>query len=333
MNNALEQFRDAIRTSGLQPPDVIEPDRFLRFPGEGKRKSNRAGWCKFFADGTGGIFGDFSTGLSANWQAKRDTPYKQAEKEAFMRHVFEAKAQAEADQQSKYDQAAIKAKTIWEVATPAPENHPYLLKKQIKAHGARLYRGSLVIGGMVCDGALIVPMGIGSEIHSLQLIAADGDRRFLPCGRTKNCYFVLGDLTGVAAVMIAEGFATGASIHEGTGHPVVVAFSAGNLESVAKTIHSKMPNLPVIICADDDWKSSGNPGITKATEAAKSVGGIVAVPVLGADRPDFATDFNDMARLYGQEALERAIAVAIASARGKRQPSSRNAQEADHGNQ
>jgi putative DNA primase/helicase len=333
MNYALEQFRDAIRTSGLQPPDVIEPDRFHRFPGEGKRKSNRAGWCKFFADGTGGIFGDFSTGLSANWQAKRDTPYKQADKEAFMRHVFEAKAQAEADQQSKYDQAAIKAKTIWDVATPAPEKHPYLLKKQIKAHGARVYRGPLVIRGMVCDGALIVPMMIGSEIHSLQLIAADGDRRFLPCGRTKNCYFVIGDMKGVTTLIIAEGFATGASIHEGTGHPVAVAFSAGNLEPVAKTLHAKVPDLALIICGDDDWKSPGNPGITKATEAAESVGGLVAIPVFGADRPDFATDFNDMARLYGTEALERAIAAAIASARGNHQPSTGNVQEAGHGNQ
>jgi putative DNA primase/helicase len=60
---ATENFRDAIRAAGLTPPDLIEPGRFHRFPGEGKRNGNTAGFCKLFPDERGGIFGDFSTGI------------------------------------------------------------------------------------------------------------------------------------------------------------------------------------------------------------------------------------------------------------------------------
>jgi putative DNA primase/helicase len=46
MNDAISQFRDAMRASGLEPPDVIEPGKLHRFPGAGKRNGNTAGWCK-----------------------------------------------------------------------------------------------------------------------------------------------------------------------------------------------------------------------------------------------------------------------------------------------
>ncbi len=82
MNDAIPQFRDTIRAAGLEPPDVIEPGKLHRFPGIGKRPSNRAGWCLLFDDGLGGCFGDWSSGVSETWQAKRDKPYSRAERAA-----------------------------------------------------------------------------------------------------------------------------------------------------------------------------------------------------------------------------------------------------------
>ena len=81
--NPIEQFRDTIIAAGLTPPDVIEPDKLYRFPGIGKRNGNTAGWCKLFADGEGGSFGDWSTGLHENWQAKRDKPMSNNERRAW----------------------------------------------------------------------------------------------------------------------------------------------------------------------------------------------------------------------------------------------------------
>jgi phage/plasmid primase-like uncharacterized protein len=85
---------------------------------------------------------------------------------------------------------------------------------------------------------------------------------------------------------VAEGFATGASIFEATGYAVAVAFDAGNLAAVTKALHKKHPDLRVIVCADDDYLTASNPGISKATEAALSIGALLAVPDFGVDRPE-----------------------------------------------
>ena len=83
MLNPTQQFSDAIKAAGLIPPDAIEPGKFHKFPGEGKGSHNKAGWCKLFNDGVGGIFGAYASGLSTDWQAQRETPYSEAERQAF----------------------------------------------------------------------------------------------------------------------------------------------------------------------------------------------------------------------------------------------------------
>lgn len=123
---------------------------------------------------------------------------------------------------------------------------------------------------------------------------------------------------------IVEGFATGATIHQATGYPVAVAFNAGNLELVAQAIRHKLPALPLIICADDDAGTEGNPGIAKANLAALATGAKVAVPFFGDQRPEGATDFNDMAALLGPEAVRNVIAGAGEPKKGKHQSSEEN---------
>ncbi|MET0107208.1 MAG: DUF3987 domain-containing protein [Sedimenticola sp.] len=300
MNDALSQFRDAIRAAGLEPPDVIEPGKLHRFPGVGKRNGNTAGWCKLFDDGLGGCFGDWSSGFTENWQAKWDKPFSQLERTAFMRRVEEARKQAEVERQQQYADAAAKAASIWNSGTPANDNHAYLVRKGVKANGARLHQG-----------ALVVPVRSGDSLHSLQFINDDGSKRFLSGGRISGGYFSIGTIRGADALCIAEGFATGATIHQATGYPVAVAFKAGNLEQVAKAMRQKLPDLSIILCADDDAETEGNPGITKANHAALVVGGKIAVPSFGGQRPAGVTDFNDMAALLGLEAVAKAIRGAI----------------------
>ena len=173
----------------------------------------------------------------------------------------------EADEIRRKSEAQVRAAAIWNAASPAPDDHAYLTRKRIKAHGARLHKG-----------VLLIPMRADGAIHSLQFIGEGGDKRFLTGGRVAGCYFSIGDTKGAAALCIAEGFATGATIHEATGYPVAVAFNAGNLLAVAKAMREKFPDLPLILCADDDRKTPGNPGLTKATEAARTVGGLLVIP-------------------------------------------------------
>jgi putative DNA primase/helicase len=121
----------------------------------------------------------------------------------------------------------------------------------------------------------------------------------------KGCYHAIGKPTG--KLIVCEGYATGASIHEATGHAVAVAFNAGNLSAVALALRAKYPKLQIIIAADDDSQTDGNPGMTEARAAALAVSGLVAVPDFGQNRPDKATDFNDLHQIAGLDAVQRCI--------------------------
>ena len=111
----------------------------------------------------------------------------------------------------------------------------------------------------------------------------------------------------IRILCVAEGYATGASIHEATRYAVAVAFDAGNLKPVATALRVKFPDLRLILCADDDANTPGNPGLTKATEAAQAVAGLVALPDFGPDRPEGAKDFNDLALHRGSEGVRKAV--------------------------
>lgn len=311
MRNLPEQFREAIQSAGLHPPDTIEPDGKLhRFASNGKRGDD-AGWYALHGDGIpAGSFGDWRTGITTTWRADIGRKLSPAEEAAHRAKVEAMRREREAEEARQQQEAAAKAAAIWKAARPAPADHPYLVAKGIGPNGAR-----------VQDDRLLIPLCADGVIHSLQYIAADGGKRFLPGGRVAGCYFSMGTPKGAAALCIAEGFATGASIHEATGYPVAVAFNAGNLFAVAKAMRGKFPDLRLILCADDDYRTEGNPGLTKATEAAQVVGGLLALPDFGANRPEGATDFNDLQRERGAEAVKRAIAGAAAPARPEHQPS------------
>jgi putative DNA primase/helicase len=293
----VEQFRDAIRSAGLEPPDVIEANgKLRRFASNGKRGDD-AGWYVLYGDGIpAGAFGDWRTGISETWRANIGRTLTPDEETAQRARMETLRREREADEIRHKAETATKAAAIWKAAQPAPEDHPYLNRKSIKAHGARLH-----------DSALVIPMRDGNELYSLQFIGPDGEKRFLTGGRVTGCYFSIGAVKESPTLCIAEGFATGATIHEATGHPVAVAFNAGNLKPVALALRKKFPELRLILCADDDATTASNPGVTKATEAARSVGGLLAIPDFGTDRPEGATDFNDMAALGGMGAVARAI--------------------------
>ena len=145
-------------------------------------------------------------------------------------------------------------------------------------------------------GALVLPLrDVNGELHSLQFIGADGAKRFLRGGRIAGCFFTLADKPE-SPLVICEGYATGASIHEATGYAVVCAMNCGNLLAVSKALREKYPAREIIICADNDQFTDGNPGVTKATEAAKTIHAKLAAPQF-ADASTKPTDFNDMPQL------------------------------------
>ena len=220
-----------------------------------------------FDDMRGGVFGDFSSDMESSWQASTAVPYTEAERVAHRERVKAMQRQREGDLAQRQQLAATDARTRWAAAKPCT-HHDYPTLKGIQPHGARIE-----------GDKLLIPMrDTAGTVHSLQTIAPDGTKMFMSGGRVKGCYFGIGKPKG--ALIVCEGFATGASIHECTGHAVAVAFNAGNLEAVAVALRTKYPDLKIIIAADDDHQTPGNPGLTKATAAAQAAGGVLAVPVV-----------------------------------------------------
>lgn len=203
------------------------------------------------------------------------------------------------------------ATAIWNAGVEAGETleHPYLMLKQVGAHGIR-----------VKDDMLLVPLRrAAGELVGVQKIHADGHKRYVK-GTTKiGAFHTIGELTDT--IVVAEGYATAASIHEATGRTVAIAFDSGNLDHVAKALRARHPQMDIIMAADDDHRTAGNPGIASAVEAARAVDGRIAFPTWpdSIERAN-GTDFNDLRNAAGDEPVQRAVANARAPELPRDQP-------------
>lgn len=245
-------------------------------------------------------------------RAHRAKPVDPAERERRKAERAAREAAELAALAERQREAATLAESIWAAAEPAPADHPYLTRKRIPADDLRIYHGNLRIGTAACDGALIVPArDADSTLWTLEFILEDGQKRYLPNGRKAGCLSMIGGAVS-STLLIGEGYATCATLAAATGHPVAVAFDAGNLMAVATALRARYPDARIVVCADDDHTTKGNPGVTKARAAADAVAGAVAVPDFGADRPVSGTDFNDMAAHRGADAVAAAVRAALA---------------------
>jgi len=289
-----EQFAGTIRENlGYAPdPGEIVPGRMIRFATSG-RKGDDAGWCKLFEDGEGGVFGCWRQGITETWQACTSrTPEEQKE---FLSRVKQTKEEAAVMEEEIRRECRKKSAELWEKGRDVDVKHPYLAAKGIKPHGIKQMRESLMVPVRDTHG----------ELHGLQFIMPDGAKRFKSGTALTGCYHAMGKPGG--RILIAEGYATGATLHEVTGHAVACAFTAGNLKPVAEALKSKYPDAVLVICADDDHAIEGNPGLAKAREVALVVDALLAVPNFPPKRGKQDTDFNDLARLSGAKGVKACI--------------------------
>ena len=275
IHETTEQFKTAMFDAGIQAPDNIIADGSLhRFKIDGKLN----GAYVLHLDGTpAGYFQDFKQGIKQNWKAHTSKrQFSDAERQAFKVLIAKAAHDKRLAEANRHTQASIKARFIWRNAEPASHTHPYLLTKQIEPHGCRMDKQ-----------ALVVPIySAVDQLVNVQFIYEDGTKRFLTGGRKKSCFNWLGRSQLPSQILICEGFATGASLHQETGLPIVVAFDAGNLSPVAIEVRKRCANSEIIICGDNDLSGVGQ----KAAEAAAmACHGKYIIP----DRPDY--DWNDLA--------------------------------------
>jgi len=311
-SEVLARFRAALIARDIVPPDPIIADGQLhRCNAAGAHGRGDAAYLLHLDGLPAGGMENWRDGLG--WQAWRldisRTP-SAAEREAHRLRAQAASVQRREEAARRHERARQRAARIWAAARPAPADHPYLASKGVQAHGLRVYRGALVVPARDSAGVL----------HGLQCIGASGAKRFLKGARVQGLYCLLGSLgddgraePSAAArdvVCVVEGLATGASVHEATGHSVAVAFHAGNLAAVARAIGDRQPQARIVVCADDDRATPGNPGLTHARQAALVVGESLAIPDFGPDRPEGASDFNDLHRHRGLSAVVTAVRAA-----------------------
>ena len=301
---AQDAFRAAMVAAGIVPPEHLEADgRIHRCDVEGKRGKKDAAYLLHLDGVPAGGFQDWHGGEWCDWCFVEAADLTPGEWQAQRDLVKAIAAQREIEAQKRRQEARDEAERIWDDAKPCMQ-HPYLERKGVQPHGLR-----------VTEGKLVVPMrDDAGVIQSIQFIDDAGGKKFLPGGTVKGNRYTIGKPGEV--ICIAEGFATAASIREATDYAVVVAFDCGNLLPVADAIRAKLPTAKIVICADDDYLTEKNPGVTKAHAAAKAIGGLVAVPEFNADRPEKATDFNDLAQAQGPTSVAFCIEKSLASDTG-----------------
>ncbi|MBK1619827.1 hypothetical protein CKO42_15525 [Lamprobacter modestohalophilus] len=286
-NPALD-FALAIHAAGLGNPTIIPDGNVHRFRCDGDKPGSKNGWYALYLDGTpAGVFGSWKLGRTETWcsvSADDQTPQQRADLRAL---IEQAKRERDQQQRDQYAKAADKAKVILDSTTPADPYHQYLITKQIQPHGIRQQ-------GI----ALQIPVTVGNSLSSVQTIFPTGVKRFLTGGRIAGGCYLISDQVRREELLIAEGFATGASLHEAIGAAVFVAFNANNLLAVARYVRSQHPKANIIVCGDDDRWTEGNPGKTKARAAALDIGAKLLMPDwTGLDLDTKPSDFNDLYRL------------------------------------
>lgn len=266
----------------------------------------------------------------------KPTPQELAERR---RIAVERAAKEEAEIARERADTASRAAAILKAATEARADHPYLSRKRVSpvatlreidagAAAAILGYPPKSGGDQLAGRLLVVPVKQGDGISTLELI--DGDKRKAALagrGSKVGGYWATerlpdGDGAGLT-LLIGEGVATGLSASEATGHPAIAALSSGNLLAVAKAMRERYPAAALVILADL-VKATGKPD-PHAIEAARSVGGGLAIPDFGADRDPDMNDMNDLFILCGADAVAQAVTGASEPSRGEYQPGEGNA--------
>ena len=246
-----------------------------------------------------------------------EKPYTPPSPETLAQRAQEAQAkqQAEADRIAQAHAKAEKtAYGIWKNAQPADPNHAYAQNKGLNEAAMSGIRQNEYNG----KKQLIIPLYSDKKLVNVQTIDEDGNKSFLSGGQKQGAYTIIGDFKqNQNGIVLAEGFATAASVHQATGKPVVVAFDAGNLKAVSEKLIDVLPkDVPVYFAADNDPKHIGE----YKAQAAAEVWGERAKIML----PEFTptqiqqyqqekgvdkvpTDFNDLHKLAGIEAVREAL--------------------------
>ena len=196
-----------------------------------------------------GAFGSWREGEKGSFHKLKPVGGRMTaeDREVIKARVEAAKKKEAAKQAARHARAGRRAAGIWKTL-PERGRSAYLERKQVTALGLRFGRK---------PGTALVPMrNLHDHIVGMQILFdepdADGlSKRYWPPGLQKEgAFHLIGPHPEPGeAVLLCEGYATGASLHMATGLCVVVAYDAGNLLPVGKAMRERYPDH------EDKWYS------------------------------------------------------------------------------
>lgn len=255
-----------------------------------------------------GSFGDWRLGLTQ----RVEVDWKGLAAEERERLTAQRKAQDEADRAERAresDRAAMSAVELWREGAKDGAS-AYLQRKGVAGESCRY----------LPDGSILVPllrydMPREQALRAVQRIRPDGSKRFTRGFAKPGCCLRLGHAAVKEPILMAEGYATALTLRDAVRQrlAVVVALDAGNLLPVAELLRALYPTSPLLLCADDDWRTKGNPGRTKAFEVARAVDRVqVTYPIFRpAMRGPKDTDFNDLQAREGLDMVRHQLRMVL----------------------
>jgi len=335
----IDQFRKAMAEQGIVVTgEIIADGKFHRIHVDGDKKQVRNGFYILHLDGKpAGAFGcnkRYGNDAKFTWTAKNTKPLTLDERKAFKARMERQRIEREAEQRRLNDAAVSHANFMWEQARPCEgQDHPYLQRKGVKSHGLRVGAWEIIDREngefvTISEQALLIPIrDVKKNVRSMQaiftgkLFGGTRDKDYLKDGLKEGHFYSIGKPREIEfegrqrmLIMIGEGYATVATAHEVMDHAGIVAFDAPNILPVAKALRARFPDALFLFLADNDqWteKPVQNPGLTRAREAAKAVGGVVALPPFAPDAEGRPTDFNDLLARSGADAVRAAVEAAL----------------------
>lgn len=229
--------------------------RRCRVDGEGRE---RKGWYWLHEirldDGVDAIVGSYGVWRGAENNATKvklnlKQKLNKEQAEALRKRLAEDRRRTDGERKAEIERAAKRATEAWKRYQPTGESE-YLQRKGVGAYGVRF----------TPSGALIIPLlDVHNNIHGLQVVRGKSravgklEKEYWPSGLEKKAKFhLIGMPQDGCIILVAEGYATAASLHACTGLPVAVAFDANNLAAVAGALAKRYKGLRILVCADDD---------------------------------------------------------------------------------
>ncbi len=323
-----ERARAALVENGIRPSEWVEPEKLCYFPTEdGSDKT--AGRCRLHIDNPPTLwlcnhYRHDEKGITVSLRGEGES-FRMSDEEyqAFLDQVEQNRKQRDAEKTAKQDAVAAAVRKELKTLPPAGDDNPYLARKGVHAvKGLRQdAHGNLVIPAYDGDGKIVNVQRVPGAAGQKKLWTTGGkaaDVFFPVCSRKDGPLY------------IGEGIATMLSVYEATGAACLSVFQAGNLLGVAKLAREKFPKRDIIIAGDEDTTKkdadgnivkrmpSENAGRIKAMKAAEAIG---ARCVICPEVDERSTDFDDLRRARGKDAVRKALeAAAVVKEQAEAEP-------------